>query len=127
MSNSITPERYRAWLKLLVDGNQSMVRVWGGGIYEHDAFYDICDGMSRRAVLIEAANDSTPISQNSEYWFGKTSCLDAARYVGAFQCAVNMFHIDTRNYSILPIRSYSSQSKRKRKPTFSVSATIHLL
>lgn len=40
----ITPERYRAWLQLLKDGNQNMVRVWGGGIYEDDVFYDICDG-----------------------------------------------------------------------------------
>ncbi|KAF5387820.1 hypothetical protein D9615_000372 [Tricholomella constricta] len=40
---TVTPERYRAWLQLMVDGNQNMVRVWGGGIYEHDAFYDICD------------------------------------------------------------------------------------
>ncbi len=40
----MTPERYRAWLKLLVDGNQNMVRVWGGGIYEADVFYEIWDG-----------------------------------------------------------------------------------
>ena len=41
---SMTTERYRAWLQLLVDGNQNMVRIWGGGIYEHDDFYNICDG-----------------------------------------------------------------------------------
>lgn len=41
----ITPECYRNWLTLLRDGNQNMVRVWGGGIYEPDVFYDICDGM----------------------------------------------------------------------------------
>ncbi|KAH9999898.1 beta-mannosidase [Russula vinacea] len=40
---TVTPERYRAWLQLVKDGNQNMVRVWGGGIYEDDVFYDICD------------------------------------------------------------------------------------
>lgn len=39
----ISDERYRKWLQMMVDGNQLMIRIWGGGIWEEDVFYDACD------------------------------------------------------------------------------------
>lgn len=39
----ISDEKYRNWVKLAVEGNQVMIRVWGGGIFEEEAFYDACD------------------------------------------------------------------------------------
>ncbi|OZG62834.1 Mannosidase [Bifidobacterium lemurum] len=34
---------YERGMRDLVESNSNMVRVWGGGIYEADAFYDMCD------------------------------------------------------------------------------------
>lgn len=41
--SQISPERYRNWIKLAAEGNQTMIRIWGGGIYEHSSFYNACD------------------------------------------------------------------------------------
>ncbi|GGV24349.1 beta-mannosidase [Streptomyces longisporoflavus] len=43
LPSRITPERYRTRLTQAADANIDLVRIWGGGIYEDDAFYDICD------------------------------------------------------------------------------------
>jgi beta-mannosidase len=39
----ISKEKYYDWVRLVADGNQFIIRVWGGGIYEEQVFYDACD------------------------------------------------------------------------------------
>ncbi|QLJ02983.1 glycoside hydrolase family 2 protein [Streptomyces sp. NEAU-sy36] len=39
----VTPERYRTRLRQTAEAGVDLVRIWGGGIYEDDAFYDVCD------------------------------------------------------------------------------------
>jgi beta-mannosidase len=41
----ITKEKYRSLLTSLRDANMNMLRVWGGGIYEDDYYYDLADEM----------------------------------------------------------------------------------
>jgi beta-mannosidase len=40
---SVNAERIDSLVGLARDGNMNMLRIWGGGIYERDAFYRACD------------------------------------------------------------------------------------
>ncbi len=46
---ALTADRYEQLLTTARDANMNMLRIWGGGIYEHDAFYELCD---RLGILI---------------------------------------------------------------------------
>ncbi|MFH0760799.1 MAG: glycoside hydrolase family 2 protein, partial [Bacteroidota bacterium] len=39
----VTPDEYRKVVSSAAFANMNMLRVWGGGIYENDLFYDLCD------------------------------------------------------------------------------------
>ena len=42
---NVTTERYYQLMKDVKDANHNMIRVWGGGIYEDNRFYDAADEM----------------------------------------------------------------------------------
>ena len=43
LSPRLTEADYRRLISDTVKANMNMLRVWGGGIYENDVFYDLCD------------------------------------------------------------------------------------
>lgn len=45
----VSEQRYKDWIDLFISGNQNMLRVWGGGIYEEEVLYDYCD---EKGVLV---------------------------------------------------------------------------
>ncbi|XP_066430062.1 beta-mannosidase isoform X3 [Eleutherodactylus coqui] len=41
----VNSDRYRNLLQSAVDANMNTLRVWGGGIYESEEFYNLCDDL----------------------------------------------------------------------------------
>jgi len=47
--NRVTAEKYEYYIKAAAESNFNMLRVWGGGNYETDYFYELCD---RYGILV---------------------------------------------------------------------------
>jgi beta-mannosidase len=43
LPSAATPERVETLLRAAAAANMNMIRVWGGGFYESERFYDLCD------------------------------------------------------------------------------------
>ncbi len=41
----VKPEQYDTLLQRVHDAGMNMLRVWGGGVYEDDRFYELCDSL----------------------------------------------------------------------------------
>jgi len=45
LQNRVSKEKYLTLLNQAIEANMNMIRVWGGGIYEKEIFYNICDSL----------------------------------------------------------------------------------
>lgn len=68
----VTDEKYEKMIDLAVKGNINTLRIWGGGIYEKDVFYDLCDekGIMVWQDLMFACAD---IPEDNEEWVKNAS------------------------------------------------------
>ncbi len=96
-----TPARYRDLLESAVAANMNMIRLWGGGQYEKDCFYDLCDELGLLvwhdqmfSCAVYPADDAflDDVRAETEYqvrrlqrhpcialWCGDNECIGAAR------------------------------------------------
>jgi beta-mannosidase len=63
----ITPAGYAAAVNNAVDAGMNLLRVWGGGIYESDAFYELCN---REGILVwqDFLFACAAYSEDAELW-----------------------------------------------------------
>ena len=48
-TGTITEDKYKRLIELAKNANCNLLRVWGGGVYERELFYDLCD---REGIMV---------------------------------------------------------------------------
>lgn len=120
-----TPERYENLISSAVSANMNMLRVWGGGQYEREVFYELCD---RKGVLVwQDLMFSCAIYPSTEWffellrpelehnvkrlrhhaslalWCGDNECLGATRWHGEHRRMELTLLFDRLNRFLTPI------------------------
>lgn len=74
----VNAERYRKLLDMAVEANVNMLRVWGGGVYEDNIFYDLCD---RLGIMVWQDFMYACSAYPEEDWFLKEAEREAEEVV----------------------------------------------
>ena len=88
-TGAIQPEKYVKLITQARDANYNMLRVWGGGIYEHEIFYETCDklGIMVWQDFMFACAD---IPDDKESWVKNTKeeCIYQIKRLRNYPCIV---------------------------------------
>ncbi|MBQ4153374.1 MAG: hypothetical protein IJD11_03365 [Oscillospiraceae bacterium] len=86
---AMTPDRYEKLVSLAIGANFNFLRIWGGGVYESDALYEICD--SRGIMLWQefiAACAVVPIEDKVLLESFKKEAVHQTRRISGHPCLV---------------------------------------
>lgn len=126
LMNRQAPEKYRYLLESAVKANMNMIRVWGGGQYEKEIFYELCDRLGilvwqdmMFACAVYPTNEEflTSVEKEVEYqgkrlnthpcialWCGDNECFDAINW-----------RQDTRDSRPFYVKQWQQLNNRRRE------------
>ena len=86
--NAQLKERYRYLLTSAKEANFNMIRVWGGGIYEPDYFYELCDSL--HLMVWQDFNFSCALYPSDEHFLEnvKAEAEQQVRRIAQHPCVV---------------------------------------
>ncbi|MCH2215709.1 MAG: glycoside hydrolase family 2 protein [Flavobacteriales bacterium] len=114
----VTEGKYDTLIAAVKEANMNMLRVWGGGIYEEDYFYDLCD---KNGILVWQdfmfANSLYPDNESFKENIAEEVKANIIRLSGhpciALWCGNNEIEVAWKNWGWQEQFDYSSKDSTK--------------